>query len=70
LETAAAAALGAVETETVTAARGELAPALRSLRETARSLQELIGVLRNDPALLLFAEPRAEVRPPVPAEKK
>ena len=70
LETTASTALGAVEAETVTAARAELVPALRSLREATRSLQDLLGVLRNDPALLILSEPRPEIRPPVPAEKK
>ena len=70
LETTASTALGAVEAETVTTARAELGPALRSLREATRSLQELLGVLRNDPTLLILSEPRPEIRPPVPAEKK
>ena len=67
LERATTSALGAVEGEAVSAARGEIAPALRALRDAARSLQELTAALRNDPALLLFAEPRPEI--PVPRPK-
>lgn len=64
LETSASSALGVVEGETATLARAELGPALRALRESVRTLQELLASLRDDPALLLFSEPRPEIVPP------
>jgi ABC-type transporter Mla subunit MlaD len=70
LETAASSALRSFEGETASLARDDLGPALRSLREAARALQELASTLRNDPSLLLFSSPRGEATPPRPGGRK
>jgi ABC-type transporter Mla subunit MlaD len=60
---------GVVQAEVVGVARSDLAPALASFREAMTNLQELTRVLRDDPSLVIFGKPRAEIQVPRPGNR-